>query len=81
LQKKAENEKKSIFKQTQIEKVLETNVQKEEGKKEAYYNSVKETEKRKEELEARKAQEIEQKRQESLYKDQKRIQVRNIFSF
>ena len=75
MEKRAENDKKSTLKQTQIEKVLETNVQREEGKKEAYYNSVKETEKRKVELEARKEQEIEQKKQESMFKDQKRIQV------
>lgn len=70
------------MKQKQIEKVLEQNVQKEEDKKQAYYNSQKESEKRKAELEEKQKQEILQKKQESLTKDNKRIQVFFIdFSF
>ena len=63
------------MKQIQIEKVLETNTMKEESKKEAYLNSVKEAAKRKAELEEQKQQELEQKRQAAVMKDQKRIEV------
>jgi len=77
---KDENAKRALLKQTQIEKVLVQNVQKEEDKRQAYFNSQKETEKRKTELEEKSKQEMIQKRQESILKDQKRIQVLSYFS-
>lgn len=76
---KIESHQKAMLKQTQIEKVIEQNNLKEEERKQSYYNSVKEAEARKKELEEKKKIEIEQKHQENLAKNQKRIDVKSFY--